>query len=421
MKKVSKKREGINERRRRLMEEAMGADPAQEARLAAIQMLIPVGLSAVNEALQKEWAGLVGARYARGKEMGPWGSNRGSVYMGDQKVRVKVPRVRRKATNEEVPLVSYIRLQQPGLIEEMALKRVLNGVSQGNYAEAALTVPETFGITRDAVSKKWIRASARKLEVLTTRSLRGYDIVAMVLDGKAFGDNEIILALGVTMDGEKVVLGFTEASTENFGVCRDFLGGLIDRGLATKNEILVVIDGGKGLRKAVTTVLGEKAVLARCQWHKRENVVEYLNKEAREVWRRKLQKAYEEPDYDEAKDRLLMLKRELRLLNVSAANSLEEGLEETLTLHRLGLMEELGTSFKTTNMIENVQGLMEDLTWRVCRWRNSEQRQRWVASALLKIEPRLRRVKGHEHLPALRVAMKRLVRRKESVEFQKAA
>lgn len=421
MKKVSKKREGINERRRRLMEEALAAEPAKEARLAAIQMLIPVGLSAVNEALQREWAGLVGERYARGKEIGPWGSNRGSVYLGDQKVRVKVPRARRRSTREEVPLINYIRLQQPGLIEEMALKRVLSGVSQGNYAEAALTVPETFGITRDAVSKKWIRASARKLEALTTRSLAGYDIVAMVLDGKAFGDNEIILALGVTISGEKVVLGFIEASTENFTVRRDFLGGLIERGLPTENEILVVIDGGKGLRKAVTAVLEEKAVIARCQWHKRENVVEYLNKDAREEWRRKLQNAYEEPDYEEARERLLALKRELRRLNVSAANSLEEGLEETLTPHRLGLMEKLGTSFKTTNMIENVHGLMEDLTWRVCRWHNSEQRQRWVASALLKIEPRLRRVKGHEHLPALRVAMRRLVRRKESVGLQKAA
>jgi transposase-like protein len=420
MKKVAKKGMRNNERKA-YMEAAMKMNPGLEARLAAIQALIPLGLSAVNETLQAEWATLVGERYARGKAMGPWGSNRGAVYLLDQKLRVRVPRVRRKDTDEEIPLASYIRLQEPGVIEEMALKRVLNGVSQANYRDAALSVPETFGISRDSVSKKWIRASAKKLETLQTRDLTGIDIVAMILDGKAFGDNEMITALGVTIEGEKTILGFIEASTENFAVCRDFMNDLVKRGLNTDNEILVVMDGGKGLHKGVTTVLGEKAVIARCQWHKRENVVEYLPVSQRDEWRRKLQNAYEAPTYDEAKGKLLALKPALRRINLSAVNSLEEGFEETLTLHRLGLFEQLGVSFKTTNMVENVHRLLEDRTGRVCRWRNSEQRQRWVATALLKIEPRLRRVKGYEHLPALREAMKRLVGRTEELEFQKAA
>jgi putative transposase len=420
MKKVAKK-ETRNNERKRLMEMAMAMDPATEARLAAIQALIPMGLSAVGRELQAEWARLVGERYAHGKPMGPWGSNEGAVFVGDQKLRVKVPRVRRKDTGEEVPLMSYIRLQQPGVIDELAFKRVLNGVSQANYREAALAVPETFGISRDSVSKKWIRASAKKLAALQTRDLTPYDIVAMVLDGKGFGDNEMITALGVTMKGEKVILGFIESSTENFAVCRDFMNDLTKRGLSTDNEILVVMDGGKGLYKGVTTVLGEKAVIARCQWHKRENVVEYLSPGMRDEWRRKLQGAYEAPSYTEAKARLLDLKRELKSINLSAVNSLEEGFEETLTLHRLGLFEKLGASFKTTNMIENVHGLLENLTWRVCRWRNSTQRQRWVAAGLLKIEPKLRRVRGYEHLPALREAMKRFVDQKEEAVFQKAA
>ena len=419
MSRVAKNAVGNNERKRR-MEEAMAMDPAREARLAAIQALIPLGLSAVNEELQAEWAGLVGERYAHGKPRGPWGSNRGAVFIADQKLRVRVPRVRSKDTNEDVPLMSYIRLQQPGVIEEMAFKRVLNGVSQANYREAALSVPETFGISRDSVSKKWIRASAKKLETLQTRDLRGYDIVAMILDGKGFGDNEMITALGVTIEGEKAILGFIEASTENFTVCRDFLNDLVKRGLNTDNEMLVVMDGGKGLRKGVTTVLGEKAVIARCQWHKREDVVGYLPSGLRGEWRRKLQGAYEATTYEKARSRLLELKRELRTLNLSAVHSLEEGFEETLTLHRLGMFEKLGTSFKTTNMIENVHGLLEDLTGRVCRWRNSEQRQRWVAAGLLKIEPRLRRVRGYEHLPALRDAMRRF-RQREEAELQKAA
>ncbi len=420
MNKVAKK-ETRNNERKRWMEEAMMMNPEREARLAMIQALIPLGLSAVNENLQKEWAELIGARYAHGKAMGPWGSNEGSVYVLDQKLRVQVPRVRRKDTNEEVPLASYVRLQQPGVIDEMTLKRVLNGVSQGNYRAAALTVPETFGISRDSVSKKWIRASAKKLESFQTRDLSGYDIVAMLIDGKGFGDNEMITALGVTMTGKKVILGFIESTSENFVVCRDFLNGLLKRRLSIKNEILVVMDGGRGIHKSVEVVLGEKGVIARCQWHKRENVVEYLNPGLRAQWRRKLQAAYEVPIYEEAKSRLLSLKRELKAINLSAVNSLEEGFEETLTLHRLGVFKQVGTSFKTTNMIENVHRLLEDITGRVCRWRNSEQRQRWIATALLKIEPKLRRVRGYQHLPALRQAMKQEAIWKIQAEFKKAA
>jgi len=224
----------------------------------------------------------------------------------------------------------------------------MNGVSQGHYADATMSAPETFGISRNSVSRKWIRASSKKLEAFCARDLSAYDIVAMIIDGKGFGDNEMITALGVTLDGEKVILGFIESSTENFAVYRDFMNDLIKRGLKTDNEILVVMDGGKGIHKGVTTVLGEKAVIARCQWHKRENVVEYLTPGARDAWRRKLQGAYETPDYDEARSRLLSLKKELQKINVSAARSLEEGFEETLTLHSLEMVEQLATSFKTT-------------------------------------------------------------------------
>ena len=420
MKKIAKKVTDNNERKRQ-MNEAMRIDPAQETRLSMIQALIPLGLSAVNAELQKEWASLVGSHYAHGKEMGPWGSNAGSVYVGDQKLHVKVPRVRRRDTNEEVLLNSYQRLQQPGVIEEMALRRVLNGVSHGHYAEATMSVPETFGISRSSVSKKWIRASAKKLEAFCARDLSGYDIVAMIIDGKGFGDNEMITALGITLAGDKVILGFIESSTENFVVCRDLMNDLIKRGLRIDNEILVVIDGGKGIHKGVTTVLGDKAVIARCQWHKRENVVEYLNPGARDAWRRKLQGAYNEPNYGEAKSRLLSLKSELRSINVSAVKSLEEGFEETLTLHRLGMVEKLATSFKTTNLIENIHRLLEDISGRVCRWRNSDQRRRWVATGLLKIEPRLRRLRGYRDLPALRDAMRRLMCGKINEELKMAA
>jgi transposase-like protein len=172
----------------------------------------------------------------------------------------------------------------------------------------------------------------------------------------------------------------------------------------------------------VDVVLGDKAFVQRCQWHKRENVVGYLPKERQQEWRGKLQAAYELRTYAAAKARLMALRRELKGINASAAASLTEGFEETLTLHRLGLFEELGTSFKTTNMIENVNGLLERSTGRVTRWRNSDQRQRWVGTALLDIEPRLKKVRGHKHLLALRQAMQDAVlEKRQPTELQEAA
>jgi transposase-like protein len=251
--------------------------------------------------------------------------------------------------------------------------------------------------------------------------LSDLDLVALILDGKWFGDNEMILACGITIQGQKVLLGMIEASTERYEVCRDFLNGLVQRGLSIDNDVLVVLDGGKGLKKAVDVVLGDRAQVQRCQLHKRENIVGYLPKPRQEEFRRKLQGAYETPGYDEAKEKLLKIRSELKPLNVSAVTSLEEGFEETLTLHRLGLFAELGQSLKTTNIIENINGLLERRTNRVTRWKTSDQRQRWVATALLEIEPRLRTIRGYRHLPALRTAMAAARIKNQAADLTKAA
>jgi transposase-like protein len=355
--------------------------------------------------LQNEVCALVGSRYRRGGPFSRWGFNEGAVYLGDQKVPVAVPRVVRKSTREFVSLGSYQRLQDTGRIDDMALRRVIRGISMGNYEGAALSIPETFGIKRDSVSRRWIRASSRKLKEFQERSLSELDLVVLILDGKWFGDNEMILACGITIHGRKVLLGMIEASTERYEVCRDFLNGMVGRGLKTDKDVLVVIDGGKGLRKAVDVVIGERAHVQRCQLHKRENVVGYLPKGRQEEFRHKLQGAYETPGYEAAKEKLIHIRAELKPLNLSAVNSLNDGLEETLTLHRLGLFVELGQSLKTTNILENINGLLERKTNRVTRWTSSDQRQRWVATALMEIEPRLRTIRGHRHLPALRTAM----------------
>jgi len=193
-----------------------------------------------------------------------------------------------------------------------------------------------------------------------------------------------------------------QAATENERVCRRFLADLVDRGLQYEAGLLVVIDGAKGLYKAVMSVLKAHACVQRCQYHKRKNVVSYLPKCEQDRMRRKMEAAYSKPTYEAARKALNALKPELELMNQSALRSLEEGMEETLTLHRLGMMSTLSQSFRTTNCIENVNSLLQQLTHNVRRWTNSSQRHRWVATALLDIQPRLRRVKGHKHLPMLR-------------------
>ncbi len=386
---------------------AGGADIG--ARVALIQTLIPLGLEAVSEALQREVVALAGERYARtgGRpEVVRWGRQAGSVYLADQKLPVVVPRVRDRSRQVEVPLATYQQLQQPRALDAGLFRRILGGLACREYAACAEAVPEAFGLSRATVSRRFVRASARRLRELQERSLAGERWVALLIDGKTFAADALVIALGVTIQGEKRVLGLVETATENQQVCAGFLRELVERGFTAADGLLVILDGAKGLRAAVAEVFGTAAQVQRCQWHKRENVVRHLPAGLQPTWRRKLQAAYEQPTYTQAKTALRRLEAELRLLNASAAKSLTEGLEETLTLHRLGLFPELGLSFKTTNALESILAQVEQRTAKVDRWRTSEQKQRWCAAALLAIEPRLRRVRGYRHLPRLVEALR---------------
>ena len=389
------------------------ADPRDlgelESRIALIQALIPLGLSAVQETLAEEVAALAGERYGRHDgqaELHRWGSQPGSVYLADQKVPIEVPRVRDTGHGREVQLRSYQRLRQPRNLDEGLLKRIVHGLSCRSYRVCAEAVPEAFGLSPSTISRRTIRATERKLRELQERCLKKYDLVALFLDGKSFASQQIVIALGVTIQGEKIILGFLQAGTENEKVCSDFLRQLEARGLRTQDGLLCVIDGSKGLRKAIQVVLGDHALVQRCQWHKRENVVRYLAKSKQTYFRRRLQAAYCQPTLEEAEKALGAIRKELTLLNQSAVASLDEGLKETLTLHRLGLSQELTQSFSTTNCIESINAQLGQKTDKVDHWKNSNQLHRWVGTALLEIEPRLRKVRGYRYLPLLRTALK---------------
>jgi transposase-like protein len=383
------------------------------AKVELIRSLIPLGLMHVQMLLEEEVEALAGPRYAHadGTSGTRHGSNPGTVVLDGQKVPIRVPRVR--SEQAEVPLRSYQGLHGTGDADEALLRRVLYGISCRNYEAAARAIPGAIGLSSSSVSRAFIEASGTKLKEFQERDLSGERYVALFLDGKSFADTTLVIALGVTSDGAKRFLGFVETDTENDRVLTPFLRSLSERGLDLSRGLLVVIDGGKGLRSAVRQVFQKKALVQRCMWHKRENVVSYLPRNEQATWRRRLQRAYDRPTYPEAHAELTRLHRELEGRNQSAAASLAEGLEETLTLHRLGVYELLGRSFKTTNCIESANALVEERCAKVDAWKTSNQRHRWLATALLDIEPRLRRVKGHRHLSKLEAALRRALHIKE--------
>ena len=382
---------------------------APPAALAMIRALIPLGLNAVEEALRLEVDTLAGPRYARADAhpaVVRWGAQPGSIFLADQKLPITVPRVRDRAAQCEVPLATYAALQTPRGHDVGLFRNVLGGLSCREYEAAAEAVPEAFGLTKSSVSRRFIRASAGELRRLQERRLDDVEWLVLVLDGKTFAGDQMVIALGVTTTGEKRILGLVQTASENKRVLGMFLRELGDRGFPLDRPLLVVLDGAKGLRAAVRDVFGDVPV-QRCQWHKRENVVSYLAKQEQPVWRRKLEAAYAHATYGDAKRALDRLYHDLRILNESAAASLAEGLDETLTLHRLKVFAELGVSFRTTNLIESVMARLEAKTHRVTRWKTSDQKLRWCAAVLWTAERQFRRVKGFRSLPLLKVALER--------------
>lgn len=381
-----------------------------DVRVELIRELIPLGLAEVGRMLDEDVQRLAGPKHARkgsGEEAAyRHGTNPGSVRLGGQRHPVRVPRVRGHAG--EVRLETYDRLHgAAGEVDEGLFRKVLLGISCRDYEAAVEAVPGAIGLSKSTVSREFKKATARQLKAFQERDLSELDVVALFLDGKTFADDEMVIALAVTMAGDKVFTGFVQTDTENRRALTTFLRSQKDRGLDLSKGALVVIDGAKGLKSAVTKVFRGQVLIQRCQWHKRENVVSYLPRGEQKVWRRRLQRAYQRPTYEEAKRELKAIRAELDELNQSAVASLDEGFEETLTLHRLGVFPLLGRSLKTTNVLESVNAQAEQRCGRVDRWRNSNHKQRWLAAALLDIEPRLRRLLGYRHLPLLRTAIQK--------------
>lgn len=381
-----------------------------ETQLSLFSNFLEVAKILANQMLEDEVKEKAGERYDREKpssgRYSRWGSNPGSIRIGEEKVKIKVPRIHDNQKMVTESPESYQRLRTIDLPSEILMKRIILGLSQHDYQEVVKMGLESFGLSQSTVSKAFIEESTKALEEFEKRDLGLYDFIALVIDGKYLSKENTVIALGITISGEKIPLGFIQTTTENSKAVKGLLKDLIRRNFKYTEGILVLVDGSKGLRKAIDETFGKYALLQRCQWHKRENVLSYLSKEHQDQYRGKLQRAYNEPDYHIAKTKLKEIITELMKINRSAARSLEEGLEETLTLHRLDLVEELGRSFTTTNLIENLNSQLKKYIGRVKRWMNSGMRSRWMATALLQIEKRMRKVNNYEKLYLLRTAIK---------------
>jgi transposase-like protein len=264
-----------------------------------------------------------------------------------------------------------------------------------------------YGVKRSSVSREFVRASEAKLKELMERDLSKLDLVALFLDGVGFAGHLLIVAMGVDAEGRKHALGMWQGATENAAICQALFDDLIRRGLDPEKRYLFIIDGGKGLRAAIQKTFGKRGEVQRCEEHKKRNVTEHLPQHRQAEFRRKMAAAYGMVEYDEAKKALLACVRELEGINPSAAASLREGLEETLTLHRLGVPAALRGSLRTTNPLESSFAYARQKTNRVTRWRGGDQVQRWAAAVLLRAESTWKRVRGSTLMPQLIEALRR--------------
>lgn len=289
-------------------------------------------------------------------------------------------------------------------MQRAVARKLLRQVSTRNYAGALDDCLAGYGIGKSSVSQHWKVATAAELEKLCQRPVPP-GLVALLLDGQSFRGEHLIVALGADEAGQKHVLGLWHGATENSTVARALLADLRERGLNTEAALVVVLDGAKALHKAVKAVFGERALIQRCRVHKLRNVLEHLPKEKQQQAAWRMRGAWAKATPQEALKELRACVKWLDAISPSAARSLEEGLEETLTLHRLGINELLRRSLSSTNLIESCFARTEAWTRRVKRWRNGKMVLRWGAAALLVAEAGFRRIRGHAHLPQLKAAL----------------
>jgi len=387
------------------------AELATAAREGLLALAVGTGLQVLEVMLAADVARLVGAkgRHLPERSAVRHGSEPGQVTLGGRRMRVRRPRVRTADGTREVTVPTYQAFAATDLLDQLAVERMLAKLSTRRY-QAGLEpvgtrVEQTAtGTSRSAVSRRFVARTEHALAELLAQDLSTLDLVALMVDGIRVADHCCVVALGITIDGTKVPLGLVEGATENATVVTDLLVGLRERGLEVTHPILVVLDGAKALRRAITEVF-HHPVIQRCQLHKLRNVTDRLPDALASVVAKRMRAAYRHSDPLVAQAELEALARELDRAHPGAAASLREGLVETLTIARLSVPPTLARTLRSTNCIESMIEICRDHAANVKRWQDGQMVLRWIAAGMGEARRQFRRVNGHLHLPALRAAL----------------
>jgi putative transposase len=403
-----------------LADQFEGLEGPIDTRHMLISMMLPPAIKMFIQEMEAEVDALCGDRYKHGKTLHRWGAQKGSIILGNQHVAIEKSRVRNPETEEEIELKTYKNFQDPQRFEQTVFTEGLKRVSQRDYQKGAQKIASSFGFTKCSVSRKWIKATAKKIEELQTRSIKEMDIRAVFIDGKKFSKHGVIIALGVSSSGQKFILGIYQASNEDHQSCLSLLSDLESRGLPSEG-LLFVVDGGSGLNKALDLKYFchdrklRKAIRVRCHVHKWRNLESALGEESHKAlglfWALRDAK-----DLAEAKIISDRLESVLRELNLSALHGYEEAKDDLLAIHELKLSKQLKTLFSTTNPIESLNYLLEEDMRRVKSWHNSEHFQRWLATYCLANEKRMKKVRGYRELPAVWVRLRTILEGKDVIE-----
>jgi len=391
-------------------------------RKGAGELVREAGLQLMGLLMEEEVRQLAGERNQQqpDRTSNRWGTERGYCVVMGQKVPIQRPRVR-TIEDKEVRLGSYEMFHRGEPLTETVWEKLMLGLSTRKYGQAVREFTEAYGLEKSAVSEHFIEASRTKLKEMMERKLDKIRLCALLIDATPFAGQQMVAALGIGEDGRKTILGIRQGATENATVVGELLGDLLERGLDFTQPRLYVLDGGKALTAAVKKHAGDSAAIQRCQVHKRRNVLDHLTDEQKPGVAKKLNAAYALEDYAAAKQALSVLHRELMDLNPSAARSLEEGMEETLTVHRLHLPMQLRKTMASTNVIESAFSIVEQVCRNVKRWHGGDQRERWVGSGLLVAEKQFRRVQGYKQIPMLIRELEALTLNKSTVAKRRKA
>ena len=372
------------------------------------EVIFDEGMQVVLSMLEAERASFCGPRYAHDERAARrHGYADGELVLGGRLVSVRRPRVR--DDDGEITLPSWRTFRDRDPLNERAVEQMIVGVSTRKYDRSLEPVDRrlrTRGTSKSAVSRRFVAATEARAKTWLERDLSAIDLAVLMIDGLHVDEHVMLVALAIDVDGKKHVLGMREGATENATSCTQLLSDLQARGLRTDRAILAVLDGSKALAKAVRTVFGPRVRIQRCQAHKTRNVTEQLPESMRTSVRQAMRQAYRSKNPKRAKQQLENLARRLRADHPGAAASLEEGLDETLTVMAFGLPEWLERTLSTTNAIENLIGQGRDLSRRVKRWRDARMIVRWLATACIEAEKRFHRVRDHKGLATLVAALR---------------